>query len=82
VKVMPVAAFGLGIVELTGRWEFVWSRRRDSNPHAFRREILSLLRLPFRHSGLAYSRTARATAARAAARPAGRHGEKAGSHQD
>lgn len=26
-------------------------RRRDSNPHALRRAILSRLRLPFRHSG-------------------------------
>ena len=26
--------------------------RRDLNPHAFRPEILSLLRMPFRHEGM------------------------------
>ncbi len=29
-----------------------WCRRRESNPHALRRPILSRLRLPFRHSGI------------------------------
>ena len=27
-----------------------WWERRDSNPHALRREILSHLRMPFRHA--------------------------------
>lgn len=39
-----------------------WYERRDSNPYALRREILSLLSIPFLHSrvyfgGLGWSRT-------------------------
>lgn len=33
------------------RAEVGWCRGRDSNPHAFRPQILSQLRLPFRHPG-------------------------------
>src|SRR5215204_813641 len=32
-------------------------RRRDSNPHAFRRAILSRLCLPFHHSGVLFGYT-------------------------
>ena len=43
-------------------FETNWYERRDSNPYALRRQILSLLRIPFRHSriytgGLGWIRT-------------------------
>ena len=43
-------------------FETNWYERRDSNPYALRREILSLLSIPFLHSrvyfgGLGWSRT-------------------------